>query len=360
LDWTLPEQDYPGLSSYWRDEFQHQDFESVWNLAEPLTDEEKDLFKVDNDKVVVESVPNMDMLPLTALAGDDPILSSAVTAGLEDIPSAPFGDFLPASDAQEPDSSMIIQVKEEEEEDSGEDDVNVDVEESSDVIVDYPISIHSYSLPPRDFKPENALAGDEVHYEESSEAADSDDSDSVQKTSTATSLRLKPAEETLQQQQRRSNRQPKRKRKYSESDSDDVTDTENVAGNFKRSKIAAQPKSLPLVNAAKSVGTPTKKDTFSNGKKKLYKSGPFNNPEMERARLNAINAKRNRDRKKNERQRMEQEMNRLKSENQGLKRTANKMKERADSAESELQKIREMLRANNLLEAVMKATGNAS
>jgi len=314
--------DCPGLSSYWSDDFQRQDFESVWNLAEPLTDEEKDLFSADNMDMLVQS--------------QDPVLT---TAGLEDIVSAPLVDFLPA-DPDSTSSDMVVNdvitdvVKQEVDDD--------DMEDPVDILNDYPISIHSYSLPPTDFRPEDALAGDEIHY------TDSDESEPVCSPPPPVlapqgcrKRQAPPTAAATPTSQRRSNRQPKR-RKFS-GDSETDSEDENESVNSKQ----------------QNSGKPVKKDTFSNGKKKLYKSGPFHNPEMERARMNAINAKRNRDRKKQERQRLEQEMDRLKSENQGLKRTANKMKERAANAEAQLEKIREMLRANNL-EAVLKATGNAS
>ena len=266
-------------------DYQFRDFESVWNLAEPLTDEEKELFELPTNK----------MDPLI----DDPLLT---TAGLAELP--PLMDFLPA----EPDSSA----------DNDDDREIIDPVGDDSADMDYPISIHSYSLPPKDFTPENSLAGDEIHY--------SDDSDEP--------LERRPTPVIAASTGRRmSARQPKRRR-FSDSEDDD--DDENQSENLRKRP---------------------KKDTFSNGKRKLYKSGPFNDPEMERARLNAINAKRNRDRKKQEKTLLENEMTKLKNENQGLKRTASKMRERAINAEAELKRLREMLRANNL-EAVLKATGN--
>ena len=67
-------------------------------------------------------------------------------------------------------------------------------------------------------------------------------------------------------------------------------------------------------------GRKSTKETFANGKRKLYKSRPFaNDPDMERSRRNAINAKRNREQKKQERARMEEAMTELRMENSMLR-----------------------------------------
>ena len=120
------------------------------------------------------------------------------------------------------------------------------------------------------------MAGDEVHYDQSSDSEE--ESAPVQKS---LKRKAEPSSPVLVNQSniRRSARQPKRaKKSFSSSNQSDSDDEENEAmdGNAPR-------------------------DTFSNGKKKLYSLGHIrNNPAQEKARQNAINAKKNRDRKKQE------------------------------------------------------------
>ncbi len=90
-------------------------------------------------------------------------------------------------------------------------------------------------------------------------------------------------------------------------------------------------------------------------KVKLYEQKPFTNPELERCRVNAINAKMNRERKKKEREEMAKEMNKLKTENQRLKKQEAAMRSRASDAERELQRLRSLLRSNNLNDILEKA-----
>merc|ERR1712020_443798 len=61
----------------------------------------------------------------------------------------------------------------------------------------------------------------------------------------------------------------------------------------------------------KAIKSPRNK-TFLNGKNKLYAEKPLGDPEKERARLNALNAKRNRDLKKKEAESMSNELYLLK------------------------------------------------
>jgi hypothetical protein len=88
---------------------------------------------------------------------------------------------------------------------------------------------------------------------------------------------------------------------------------------------------------------------------KLYEQKPFENPELERCRQNALNAKLNRERKKREKEGMAKEMTKLRTENQRLKRQEAAMKSRAGDAERELQRLRTLLRSQNLSDIVEKA-----
>jgi len=100
-----------------------------------------------------------------------------------------------------------------------------------------------------------------------------------------------------------------------------------------------------------------KKKTFANGKAKLYALKPLNDPEAEKARQNAINAKKNRDLKKRERELIAREVVTLKEENGELRRSAAAMRKRAAEAEAQLRQLQAAIRANQL-EDVLKASGN--
>jgi len=275
------------------------------------------------------------------VCGDDPVLT---TAGLEELLPPPLEDVSFTPHAAEEDLATEVKVEEEEEEVEAvstswpEDQVNKVVVVKEEQCLDYPIAIHSYSLPPSS----EMLPGDEVHYKQTSSSPSSDEDESTPSPPPAprtVSLKRKAPMALAETSVRRSCRQPKRQKKAltAADSSDDEENTPNSS-----SSIGVQ-QSIP--------------DTFSNGKKKLYKSGPFkNNPDMERARLNAINAKRNRDRKKQEKAAMEGEMSRLRVENQSLRRANSQLKARMVAAEEELRQIRDILRSHNL-EAVLKAPG---
>jgi hypothetical protein len=99
------------------------------------------------------------------------------------------------------------------------------------------------------------------------------------------------------------------------------------------------------------------KAIFSNGKPKLYTVRPFSNPEMERARLNAINAKINRERKKQEADTMKREMDRLRRENNELKKAKSSWSSRASQAEQELKRLQTILEQSNLVDVLKLSAG---
>jgi len=343
------------------------DFETIWNLNPELSDEEKTVFPSKEGLELSEKLDSMESL----VCGDDPVLT---TAGLEELLPPPLEVPCPL-----PDSSTVEQHEWANTVDDSKS--NNNKEEEKPEFIDYPIeihAIHSYSLPPSH---QNMLPGDEVHYNQSASSNEDDDEDNKPEVITM----KKQMRQVLQHQMTRLQSRTLQRQSSSE---DEATEATPVIAVQQPSRKRPAPQTSPvLVSSRRSSRVPKRpkvesesededdentqvaapngrslalpKDTFSNGKKKLYKSGPFrNNPEMERARINAINAKRNRDRKKQEKQALEQEMTRLRNENQGLKRTAANFKERAASAESELQQIRQLLKLNNL-EAVLKAAGNA-
>lgn len=108
---------------------------------------------------------------------------------------------------------------------------------------------------------------------------------------------------------------------------------------------------------SESVKLTPKKKTFANGKQKLYALKQLEDPEAEKARQNAINAKKNRELKKKEKEMIATEVFSLKKENGTLKRNAAGFRKRALDAESELRRLRAAINANHLMD-VIKSSGN--
>ena len=109
-------------------------------------------------------------------------------------------------------------------------------------------------------------------------------------------------------------------------------------------------------NSSKKTKNSPQNKKFSNGKVKLYAVKHFADPTKERARQNAVNAKINRERKKKEREMVYSEVASLRQENGTLKRFAAASKKRAAAAETELQRLRAIIRENQL-EHIIKASG---
>ena len=126
---------------------------------------------------------------------------------------------------------------------------------------------------------------------------------------------------------------------------------------FKTKSRRRQRKSRVIeITISEPVKNSPKKKTFANGKAKLYAVKPLVDPTAEKARLNAINAKKNRDFKKREKDMIAQEVVSLRHENGTLKRTAAAMRRRAADAESELRRLQAAIRTNQL-EDIIKAAG---
>ena len=81
----------------------------------------------------------------------------------------------------------------------------------------------------------------------------------------------------------------------------------------------------------------------SSKRTKRYLEKPFDDPELEKSRLNAINAKLNRDRKKHEVQLLNQKCEDLSSENQELSETKQTLEARLKAAEEEVAFLRKAL-----------------
>merc|ERR1712048_1500083 len=100
----------------------------------------------------------------------------------------------------------------------------------------------------------------------------------------------------------------------------------------------ANRKHLTITNQGQKYDIPLKK-----GKKKLYECDPLNDPIAERNRLNALNAKKNRDKKKYELQQATVEIEKLRGENEELRAETDDYRDKLDSANRELEKLRRML-----------------
>jgi len=95
---------------------------------------------------------------------------------------------------------------------------------------------------------------------------------------------------------------------------------------------------LTITNQGQKYDIPLKK-----GKKKLYECDPLNDPIAERNRLNALNAKKNRDKKKYELQQATVEIEKLREENEELRAESDDYRDQLDSANREVEKLRRML-----------------
>jgi len=83
---------------------------------------------------------------------------------------------------------------------------------------------------------------------------------------------------------------------------------------------------------------------LSNKKQKLYEMEPLKDPMAERNRLNALNAKKNRDRKKQQLQEAEEEINRLKDENEDLRTEQERVRDDLEKARREIDALRQELK----------------
>lgn len=82
-------------------------------------------------------------------------------------------------------------------------------------------------------------------------------------------------------------------------------------------------------------------------KKKLYEMSSLADPVAEKNRLNAINAKKNRDRKKQQLQEAEVEIEKLREENDELRAETDNYKDQLEQARRELQMLKQMYKATN-------------
>merc|ERR1719411_1658569 len=85
-------------------------------------------------------------------------------------------------------------------------------------------------------------------------------------------------------------------------------------------------------------------NSISQKKQKLYEMEPLGDPIAEKNRLNALNAKKNRDRKKQQLVEAEQEISRLREENEELRTEAEEVKDELAEARRELEALRAALK----------------
>merc|ERR1712203_531703 len=93
------------------------------------------------------------------------------------------------------------------------------------------------------------------------------------------------------------------------------SESENDENDSDYEEKSSTNKSKKSVNSSSCT---SKSTSAGNRKVKLYEQEPFSDPEMERCRQNAINAKINREKKNKEKNKMSQEMAKLRRENQDL------------------------------------------
>ena len=89
------------------------------------------------------------------------------------------------------------------------------------------------------------------------------------------------------------------------------------------------------------------KVSISQKKQKLYEMEPLNDPVAEKNRLNALNAKKNRDRKKQQLAEAESEISRLKDENDELRTEAEETRDELETARRELAELRALMKSSS-------------
>jgi len=141
-------------------------------------------------------------------------------------------------------------------------------------------------------------------------------------------------------------------------ESDDDEDEENSTSSIpKNHPVEIHSYSIMKIKKPESMKSKSQnmfiKDRLKSGRKycvslkkkpKLYEMAPLNDPVAEKNRLNALNAKKNRDKKKQQLQEAEEEIDRLKEENEELKSEADQVKDELATAKMELEALRQELK----------------
>ena len=107
---------------------------------------------------------------------------------------------------------------------------------------------------------------------------------------------------------------------------------------------------VPLLpNSATALTRPSKSRPRISRKRKLYElDAPLDNPAAEKCRLNAINAKKNRERKKQELAVAEDTIAALRNENEALREEAESARDELDEARQEIEAMRAQLKQAGL------------
>jgi len=114
----------------------------------------------------------------------------------------------------------------------------------------------------------------------------------------------------------------------------------------KESKIMSRRKGFNCqMKGIQKVNFPILKKSKQNQKRKLYEMGPFSDPIKERERLNALNAKRNRDRKKTLIGNAQHEIFKLKTLNKKLLKDATMDKKKLSAAQREIKLLKSRLQS---------------
>merc|ERR1712045_184914 len=100
-----------------------------------------------------------------------------------------------------------------------------------------------------------------------------------------------------------------------------------------RRPIKSKTKKLTLKSQGQKISVSVRND---RKKQKLYEMESLNDPVAETNRLNAINAKKNRDRKKQQLQEAEEEISRLKDENEDLRSEQERVRDDLENARREI------------------------
>jgi len=289
-------------------------FEAAWNEGANLSDEEKTLFPNTETMNTVEPISYH-----FSFDDQNPLLSSAamednvITTTTTELPSDDIFDLIDV-DAGNSRLDFSLESLEPEESIDLEPELEKSCPSQQKANIEEVMSIHSYSQP-----------------QIKKEPAENPENHTVQKP-----LRKVQAG-------RVNKRQRKPVRHFDES-SDESSEAEYRPVR-KRNKSNSSSKSFITTNC--------------NRKVKMYEMDPFEDPEMEKCRQNAINAKMNRDKKKTEKNSMQKEMSKLRRENEDLKKKNRRYREKLTSFEARLQ-IMESIIQSNRLDGLLKASGNES
>jgi len=288
--------------------FSRANFEATWNESlGSLSDEEKILFP-DTDAM------NSNPVLLNFDGGQNPLLSSVA---MEDTPitttELPSDDLFDLITVEAGDSRLDfnLETPEPEEEEIIVDFIPQNEDKTDKKVADEIMSIHSYSQPQIKEEPDTTPQPTTVQ---------------------------KPLHK-VQGGRVAAKRQRKPVRHFDETSEDSEVEDEQ-----------------PIRKRHKSNSSST---SFSLKRKvKLYEMEAFADPEMEKCRQNAINAKMNRDKKKNEKNTMQKEMTKLRRENEELKKKNRRYRTKLTTFEARLQMMESIIMSNRL-GGLLKASGNA-